>query len=41
MASNYNSRGKAPEILVDGPAVRRIRRRQNISDLLALEETDG
>ena len=38
MASNYNSRGLAPELLVDGDEVRRIRRRQTIEDLLALEE---
>lgn len=38
MASNYNSRGLAPEILLDAGAARLIRRRQTIDELLALEE---
>jgi len=38
MASNYNSRGLAPEILLDGGKTRLIRRRQTIDELLALEE---
>jgi diaminopimelate decarboxylase len=38
MASNYNSRGLLPEILVEAGKVRLIRRRQTIRDLLALEE---
>ncbi len=38
MASNYNSRPLAPEVLVDGPSVRLIRRRQRIDELLALED---
>jgi diaminopimelate decarboxylase len=38
MASNYNSRGLAPEILLDGGEPRLVRRRQTIEDLLALEE---
>lgn len=37
MASNYNSRPLAPEILVDGEP-RLIRRRQRVDELLALEE---
>jgi len=37
MASNYNSRPLAPEILIDGAEVRCIRRRQTIEELLALE----
>ncbi|WP_236827794.1 MULTISPECIES: hypothetical protein [unclassified Blastococcus] len=37
MSSNYNSRPLAPEVLLDGDAVRLIRRRQTIDDLLALE----
>jgi diaminopimelate decarboxylase len=37
MASNYNSRGMAPEVLIDGAATRLIRRRQTIEDLLGLE----
>jgi len=38
MASNYNTRGLLPEILVDGRDVRLIRRRQTFRDLLELEE---
>jgi diaminopimelate decarboxylase len=38
MASNYNSRPLAPEVLVDGSSVRLIRRRQRISELLDLED---
>ena len=37
MASNYNRRLLAPEVLVDGDRWRVIRRRQTIDDLLALE----
>ena len=37
MASNYNTRALAPEILLDAEP-RLIRRRQPIEDLLALEE---
>jgi diaminopimelate decarboxylase len=38
MASNYNSRGLAPEVLIEDGEPRLIRRRQTIDDLLALEE---
>jgi diaminopimelate decarboxylase len=38
MASNYNSRPLAPELLLDGGEVRLIRRRQSLESLLALEE---
>ena len=38
MASNYNSRPLAPELLIDGREVRLIRRRQTIEDLLELED---
>jgi diaminopimelate decarboxylase len=38
MASNYNTRGLAPEVLLDGGRARLIRRRQTIEELLALEE---
>lgn len=38
MASNYNSRPHAVEVLMDGATERRIRRRQTIAELLALEE---
>jgi diaminopimelate decarboxylase len=37
-ASNYNSRPHAPELLVERGAVREIRRRQTIEELLELEE---
>ena len=37
MASNYNRRPLAPEVLVEGGRWRTIRRRQTIDDLLALE----
>ncbi len=37
MASNYNRRLLAPEVLVDGAAWRVIRRRQTIEDVLLLE----
>ncbi|KMN50252.1 diaminopimelate decarboxylase [Chromobacterium violaceum] len=37
MSSNYNSRPLLAEALVDGGAVRQIRRRQTIAELLALE----
>lgn len=38
MASNYNSRTLAPEVLIEGEETRLIRRRQSIEDLLSLEE---
>jgi diaminopimelate decarboxylase len=38
MASNYNTRGLAPELLHDAGRTRLIRRRQKIDELLALEE---
>ena len=38
MASNYNSRPLAPEILVEGGVPRLVRRRQTVDELLALEE---
>jgi diaminopimelate decarboxylase len=38
MASNYNTRPLAPELLKDGDEVRVIRRRQSLESLLALEE---
>lgn len=37
MSSNYNSRPLAAEVLIDGDAVRVIRRRQTVDELLALE----
>lgn len=37
MSSNYNTRPLIAEVLIDGEAVRQIRRRQTITELLALE----
>jgi diaminopimelate decarboxylase len=37
LSSNYNTRLKAPEVLVDGKAVRLIRRRETMDDLLRTE----
>ena len=37
MSSNYNSRPRAPEILVDGDQFHLIRRRENLADLTLLE----
>ncbi len=38
MASQYNSRSRPAEVLVDGPAARLIRRRETYADLLAAEQ---
>jgi diaminopimelate decarboxylase len=37
MASNYNTRGRAAEVLVDGGTTHLIRQRENPADLFALE----
>jgi diaminopimelate decarboxylase len=37
LGSNYNSRGKPPEILVDGKTARAIRRRQSAAEQMRLE----
>jgi diaminopimelate decarboxylase len=37
MASNYNSRGRAAEVMVDGDRAYEIRRRETVEDLFALE----
>jgi diaminopimelate decarboxylase len=37
MASNYNTRGRAAEVLVDGDQVHLIRRREEPAELFALE----
>ncbi|MES1183452.1 MAG: diaminopimelate decarboxylase [Myxococcales bacterium] len=37
MSSNYNTRPLAPEVLVDGDAIKLVRRRQTFDELLALE----
>ncbi len=41
MASNYNTRGRAAEVLVDGDKAHLIRKRENPADLFALESTAG
>jgi len=40
MSSNYNSRGRAPEVLVDGDRFHVIRARETYEDLIALEQRD-
>lgn len=40
MASNYNSRRMAAEVLVEGEQARRVRRRQTLEDLWRDEELD-
>lgn len=37
LASNYNTRGRAPEVLVDGAEFKVVRRRETIQDQLRLE----
>ena len=37
MASNYNSRGRASEILVDGDQAHLIRRRETVEDQMRQE----
>jgi diaminopimelate decarboxylase len=37
MASNYNTRGRAAELIVDGTQVHLVRQRENPADLFALE----
>jgi diaminopimelate decarboxylase len=38
ISSNYNSRGRAAEVLVDGKRIKLIRRRETIKDQIRLEE---
>ena len=38
MASNYNTRGRAAEIMVDGDKTYLIRQREKVADLFALEQ---
>ncbi len=38
MSSNYNARGRAPEVLVDGSEFKIIRKRETYEDLTALEK---
>ncbi len=39
MSSNYNTRGRAAEVIVDGEQVHLVRQRENPADLFALEST--
>jgi diaminopimelate decarboxylase len=41
MSSNYNSRPRAPEVLVDGGAAHLVRRRESVEDLFAHESIPG
>jgi diaminopimelate decarboxylase len=36
-ASNYNTRGRAAEVLVDGNEARLIRRRETLREMMAAE----
>ena len=38
MSSNYNSRPRAAEVLVDRAATQLVRRRESVEELFALEE---
>jgi diaminopimelate decarboxylase len=37
MASNYNTRGRAAEVMIDGDRVHLVRQREDPADLFALE----
>jgi diaminopimelate decarboxylase len=37
MSSNYNSRGRAPEIMVDGEQAHLVRARESIADIIGSE----
>ena len=41
MGSNYNSRPRAVEVLVDGTAAHLVRRREQVAELFALETIPG
>jgi len=41
MASNYNARPRAPELMVEGSSWRVVRRRETYEDLVAPELEDG
>jgi len=41
MSSNYNSRPRAAEVLVEGGSARLVRRRESVEDLFALERFPG
>ena len=38
ISSNYNTRGRAAEVMVDGKKVKLIRRRETLKDLIRIEE---
>jgi diaminopimelate decarboxylase len=38
MSSNYNSRPRAAEVLVEGDAMRLVRRRESVDELFAAEQ---
>jgi diaminopimelate decarboxylase len=40
MSSNYNTRPRAAEVLVDGKTARLVRRRETYEDLVAQERLD-
>jgi diaminopimelate decarboxylase len=40
-SSNYNSRDRAPEVIVDGAEFAVVRRRESLADQLALEDPRG
>jgi len=37
MASNYNTRGRAAEVMVDGSRVYEVRRRETVEEMMAAE----
>jgi diaminopimelate decarboxylase len=37
MSSNYNSRGRGAEVMVDGDRAHLVRERERVEDLFALE----
>jgi len=39
MSSNYNSRGRAPEVMVDGDTAHLVRERESIADIMRTERT--
>jgi diaminopimelate decarboxylase len=41
MSSNYNSRPRAAEVLVEGGEARLVRRRESVEELFALERPQG
>ena len=41
MASNYNTRPRAAEVMVDGGKAHLVRRRERVDELFALESVIG